>query len=444
MSGYFQMSIHCRGLIAVFVITAAALASSCGVKTSEPISVKTEPRPSEIQVSEAGVDAAEPAIAAGQNGKVFIAYVEYSPDKTGDLFVSGFDGELKSTGKAVRVNPNPGEVKTWYGDPPTIATTDDGTIYVGWTRRVRTADGAGTDIVLSVSHDGGQTFAEPVKVNDDIAPAAHGMHSLAIDGDRIYMAWLDERNVKGETAELRRSSPAPMQGFEFVKAHHVAKQNVSSDEAAEPNSEVFFASSTDGGKTFSKNIRVASDVCPCCKTAILAAGGKIYLSWRQVLPGSFRHIAVASSEDDGKTFSAATIVGDDKWMLSACPVSGAALTTNDAGDLFVYWYTAGAAGEPGLYEASSSDGGRTFGPRTLADAQAVSGTPVLIKNEKRTWGVLAENGRQISVIPVRGSDTVASRKYANAELPAAAVFGDSIVIAFVRKEGNARSVWITR
>ncbi|MEP7211716.1 MAG: sialidase family protein [Acidobacteriota bacterium] len=408
------------------------------------MSVNTETRTGEILVSGAGIDAAEPAITTGNDGKVFVAYVEYGRDKTGDLFVAGFDGELKSTGEAVRVNRNPGEVKTWYGDPPTIAAAADGTVYVGWTRRVRAAGGGGTDLVLSVSRDGGQTFAEPVKVNDDTAPASHGMHSLAVDGDRVYMSWLDERNVKADKAEMWETTPSPTEGFEFVKAHHTAKHNVSSDEAAEPNSEVFFASSTDGGKTFSKNVRVASDVCPCCKTATLAAGGKLYLSWRQVLPGSFRHIAVASSVDDGKTFSTAAIVSDDKWMLSACPVSGAALTTNDAGELIVYWYTAGAAGEPGLYRASSSDGGRTFAPRSLVDAPAVSGAPVLIKNKKGAACVLAENGPQISVIPAIGSETAAPRKIRNAELPAAAALGDGMVIAFVRKEGNARSVWVTR
>jgi len=167
------------------------------------------------------------------------------------------------------------------------------------------------------------------------------------------------------------------------------------------------------------------------------------LSWRQVLPGSFRHIAVASSDDGGRSFSAGTVVSDDKWMLNACPVSGAAITTNASGDLLAYWYTAGAAGEPGLYEARSSDGGRTFGPRKLVDAQAVSGTPVLIKNGKGAACVLTENGEQIALIPVDGAAD-SPRKFVNATLPAAAASGDNIVIAFVKTEGNGRSVWLTR
>jgi hypothetical protein len=405
---------------------------------TEPI----RPQSAEIRVSDEAADTAEPAIAAAPDGTFLVVYVRHAPDKSSDLFLSKFDAKLAQSGSAVRINENPGEVKSWYGDPPTVAAAADGTIYVGWTRRVQAGDAAGSDLVLSVSHNGGQSFGPPAKVNDDKVPAAHGMHSLAVDGGKIYVAWLDERNVKTEKAELEETSPAPMEGFEFVKAHHNPKHVAVSDEAAEPNSEVFFASSADGGKSFSKNVRVATDVCPCCKTTVLAAGGKLYLSWRQVLPGSFRHIAVASSSDGGRSFSNPSIVSDDKWILSACPVSGAALATNDAGELFAYWYTAGAAGEPGLYRARSADGGRTFGPRELVGAQAVSGTPVLMENAKGTVCVFAANGQQTVV--VRDGDPSASRKYANAELPAVAASGDDAVIAFVRKAGSGRSVWVTR
>jgi Neuraminidase (sialidase) len=104
---------------------------------------------------------------------------------------------------------------------------------------------------LSVSKNGGQTFDSPVKINDDEQPASHGMHSMAIDDKgRIFSAWLDERNIKFED----KPTDSEM--------HH---------DDAEPNSEVFYSVSEDGGKTFAANEKIASDVCPCCKTAVLAA-----------------------------------------------------------------------------------------------------------------------------------------------------------------------------
>jgi hypothetical protein len=71
----------------------------------------------------------------------------------------------------------------------------------------------------------------------------------------------------------------------------------------ESNRELFVAFSTDSGKTFSPNRKVAENACPCCKTALaVSADGTLYASWRQVLPGNFRHIAVANSTDGGVKF----------------------------------------------------------------------------------------------------------------------------------------------
>jgi hypothetical protein len=93
----------------------------------------------------------------------------------------------------------------------------------------------------------------------------------------------------------------------------------------ESNRELFVSSSSDGGHTFTPNRQVATDVCPCCKTALaIGPEGRVYLSWRQVLPGDLRHIAVSSSADGGKSFTESKIVSDDQWVLAGCPVSGSA------------------------------------------------------------------------------------------------------------------------
>jgi len=406
-------------LFAVFLASVLLITSaSCGKVEDDGQPFTGIPRgleTAEVRVSATGVDASEPAIAASGDGSMYALYVEHLPDKSADLYVTKYGADLTQAGERVRVNPIGGEVKTWYGDPPTIAVGRDGTVFVGWTRRAPGAKAIGTDVMLSVSCDGAKTFAEPVKVNDDVRPAAHGMHSMAVTAGVVYISWLDERNVK----------PA---------AH--------SEMHVEPNSEVFFASSNDGGRTFSKNIRVASDVCPCCKTATLAANGKLYLSWRQVLPGEFRHIAVASSNDGGQTFSNASIVSDDKWMLTACPMSGPALMATEAGELVAAWYTAGSAGDPGLYRAVSKDGGRTFEPRSLVSSDAVGGTPVLLSGREGFRTVFAVNDQKVVVNYADGN--AAAKDISNALLPTAAMSGETVTALFVRREGDRRSIWLAR
>ena len=382
-----------------------------------------------VRVSTAERDAAEPALATSRDGSLYIAWVEHRESEADVLFAK-LDREGKPSGATLRVNPKVGEATAWRGDPPTITVGQDGTIYVGWTARVAGEEHA-NDLYLSTSRDQGQTFDPPVRVNDDHKPAVHGMHSLAVSTDnRLYVAWLDERNIN------------PTQPSEQAGGHHM-----------ESNREVFMTVSSDGGRSFAPNLRVASDACPCCKTGLAAASdGRLYVSWRQVLPGDFRHIAVASSEDAGKTFQSPIIVSDDHWMLKGCPVSGAALSSGTDGALHVLWYAAGEAGAPGFYWSESKDGGRSFAPRRLFAGAQARGTPILLQRNSDVMAVWEVNdkgsssiilARMVSDTGTTDSQTVTD----NGALPAAATAGDDLYIAYVGRGGGdsqQRSIWLAR
>ncbi len=359
-----------------------------------------------IQINAPEFDAAEPAVASAPDGGVFVVWVEHGAGKTADVFLQKFDAEAKPAGEKARVNPNAGEATAWRGDPPTIKIGADGAIYVGWTKRVKTETASGTDFYVSVSRDGGKTFQSTAKVNDDTAPASHGMHSLTVDKNgKIYAAWLDERNIKKPAHAQNNASST----FEFVKAQHApTPETKPADEEAEPNSEVFFSVSSDGGKTFSPNKKLSSEVCPCCKTAVLAApDGKIYVSWRQVVGDNFRHIAVASSADGGDSFSEPVIVSDDRWQIAGCPVSGAPLVSGEDNSVRVAWFSAGAAGAPGVYQAYSTDGGKTFSPRSLVSEGFSPYSPQFVVGEPNVSHIAwANGGKQVFFAESMTPDTV--------------------------------------
>ena len=357
-----------------------------------------------IQISAPEIDAAEPAIAAASDGGVFVVWVEHGAGKTADVFLQKFDAEGKPAGEKNRVNPNASEATAWRGDPPTIKVGADGVIYVGWTKRVKTETASGTDYYVSVSRDGGKTFQSNAKVNDDNMPASHGMHSLTIDkSGKIYAAWLDERNIKKPAHAQNETS----NNFAFVKALHTPSPK-QADEEAEPNSEVFFAVSSDGGKSFSPNKKLAHEVCPCCKTAVLAAtDGKIYIAWRQVVGDNFRHIAVASSADGGENFTAPTIISDDRWQIAGCPVSGASLVSGKDNIVRAAWFSAGAAGVPGIYQTSSTDGGKTFAPRVLVNEGFSPISPQFITDETNVSHVAwASGAKQVFFAEAATPETV--------------------------------------
>ena len=371
-----------------------------------------------VRVSPEGADASEPAIAAGADGRVFVAYVQKSGE-AGDLYVRAFERAAGRLSEPVRVNPTPGQAKTWYGDPPTIAIGAGGEVYVGWTAKYP-GGARGTILYMSVSRDGGKTFGEPVQVNDDAEPASHGMHSMAIAKDgRIYFAWLDERY-------LRKSPPAAHAGQ--GSSPHPAEAEV------EPNAELYFAESTDGMK-FSSNRKLAGDVCPCCKTSTaISDQGQVAIGYRKVFDGEFRHIAVTSLNGFGDAGSQPVQVSDDGWRINACPVSGPALRW--VGDtLEIAWYSGGESGEKGVYASRWTDGsGRSFEPRRLVAAMQNAGSPEWA-GERLFWSADGE---------LMGSEPGGAepKKFGSGKGVVAAQAGDSPVIAFVATDGDRKSVWM--
>jgi hypothetical protein len=268
------------------------------------------------------------------------------------------------------------------------------------------------------------------------------MHSLAMGKDgSVYAAWLDERNIR------KGHEMAPLGAVSDTEFHltRISTTAAESEHAPEPNSEVFFAFSKDGGKSFSENQRLSSDVCPCCKTAVTTdESGRVYVSWRQVLEGDHRHIAIASSSNGGESFSPRTIVSDDKWQIAACPVSGAAIKAT-ASELSVAWYTAGAEGQAGYYAARSMDGGATFGTRVLISGDAASGTPTLLQTDSGTEIVYkGMDDKSVIAAANRAQDFETKSTIDAASNPAAVFVNGSVYVVFVREENKKRSVWIAK
>src|SRR5215217_5357199 len=400
------------------LIIGVALAALAGC--SHIAATREHPAPPQpIQISAPGIDAAEPATATAPDGTFYVAWVNHDA-KQADVMLAHFNHKAEMQGAPVRVNRQPGVATAWRGDQPSVAVAPDGAVYVLWTARVDAGDKHGTDIYLSASTDRGQSFTSEVKVNDDKVPNAHGMHSLAVAKDgRIYAGWLDERNVH---------APKPSTKAE---GHHM-----------ESNRDVYLSYSTDGGRTFSANRKVATEACPCCKTALaVAADGTLYAGWRQVLPGSFRHIAVTASNDAGATFSRPVIVSDDHWVLQGCPVSGPSLSVDRAsGNLKVVWYAAGEGNAPGVYFAESSDKARSFSARQLLSQETVKGTPVLTAN----FAVWQGTDRIETRLRPLGNAGSALSVAANAELPAATYANDKLFIAYITTQQQKRSVWVIR
>lgn len=153
------------------------------------------------------------------------------------------------------------------------------------------------------SEDGGETWSRPSNINDQRQVAREGLHAMAIGPDGlIFCTWLDLRNDR---------------------------------------TQIYGASSQDGGKTWSENRRIyaspSGTVCECCHPSVsISDSGTVYVMWRNAHHGN-RDMFLAKSEDSGQTFGVAEKLGVGSWQLDACPMDGGDLTVAADGAPVTVW-----------------------------------------------------------------------------------------------------------
>ena len=180
------------------------------------------------------------------------------------------------------------------------------------------------------SADGGKSFAEPKPITSN--NESQRFEALALDADgSVFAAWLDKRN----------RVPAKQAGKKYEGAG------------------LFFASSKDGGATYSE-ARLASDnTCECCRLGLAFAGpGRPVVVFRNIFEGGVRDHAVMTFADPATPGEVRRVSKDD-WQIAACPHHGPSLSISAEGAYHVTWYTNGKA-RKGLFYARSQDEGRTF------------------------------------------------------------------------------------
>jgi hypothetical protein len=186
------------------------------------------------------------------------------------------------------------------------------------------------EVLTTRSDDGGQTFApiKPITTNTE----SQRFEALALDGDgTVFAAWLDKRN----------RAPAKAAGQSYDGAG------------------LFFASSRDGGSTYT-DARLAHDnTCECCRLGIAFAGpGRPVVVFRNIFEGGVRDHAILTFDDLASPGEIHRVSTDD-WQIKACPHHGPSLSIASNGTYHVTWYTNGKV-RKGVFYAHSRDGGRTF------------------------------------------------------------------------------------
>lgn len=169
---------------------------------------------------------------------------------------------------------------------------------------VVSAIGSGEGNLLAFrSTDGGETWESGVQVNDVAKSAREGLHAMAMGPKgQVACVWLDLRNQKTELACA-----------------------VSSDGGAQWGENGVVYRSPDGS------------ICECCHpSAAYDSEGTLFVLWRNQIGGN-RDMYVASSKDDGRSFSTAVKLGAASWKKDSCPMDGGGLAVTKSGKAATVW-----------------------------------------------------------------------------------------------------------
>lgn len=126
-----------------------------------------------------------PVIAVDSEGWVHVAWQE-DGDGDWDIYHASSTDHGVSYGPSQRVN----DLVAGDQTDPAVAVGDEGRIYAAWSD-LREDDG---DVRYAESTDGGSGFSASVQVNDRVPRGWQGNPALATSGGRIHLVWEDTRN----------------------------------------------------------------------------------------------------------------------------------------------------------------------------------------------------------------------------------------------------------
>jgi len=258
-----------------------------------------------------------PSLAVDSSGNIYAAWKDERNKYSDIYFAKSTDGGATwSTDVTV-------DNDTGLASEPSLAVNGSGNLYVAWDDR-----SWNYDIYFAKSTDGGATWSEDVKANDDAGPGFEGHPSLAVDGGgNLYAVWEDGAYGSSDY---------------YSNAFYV-------DEG-----DIYFAKSTDSGATWSASVQVDDDD-RWSDTPNLAvdSSGNIYVAWTDMIEDN---IYFAKSTDGGTTWSADFQVNDDAGSASE---SNPSLAVDGNGSLYMAWEDQ-RNGEDDIYFAKSTDGGATW------------------------------------------------------------------------------------
>ena len=258
------------------------------------------------------------SLATDADGRIWQARA-----RNGQVWVSFSEDTGQHFSQEVAVNAKPMKVAADAEARPKIAVGSDGNLYLSWTESLKKPF-AGY-IWFARSINGGKSFETPYIVHQDRAEITHRFDALQVAADDVItVAWVDKRDLLAEKAAGK-----PYDG-----------------------AAIYYAVSTDQGKSFTREKKLADSSCECCRIAMTSkADGTVAVLWRHVFTGSERDHAMAeiNRSVSGKPAKPAIVRASyGRWKIDGCPHHGAALAVGEGFGYHLSYFD-GAGDKPGTH-----------------------------------------------------------------------------------------------
>ncbi|HZI23861.1 MAG TPA: sialidase family protein [Chryseolinea sp.] len=337
-------------------------------------------------------------------------------------------------------------------------------------------------LVFAVSYDDGNSFSQNVSValDRDIATHAEGMPKIAFKKDGTIIvayekkaptkenkyagsicyitskdqgkSWSRERYMHSDTVAGRSRSYFDIEALADGEVG-ASWLDIKLNQETDGRSVVF--AKTNEADFFIRETLIDSSACQCCRIDLYTdIDDNVFVAYRglrkSIMGKSVRDMMVATSTDEGTTFTSPLTISADNWNIDGCPHTGPSLCSNKAG-LVTLWYTEGNGN--GIYYAHKSNSQEEFLPRQLVSTTGRH--PQVSSNNDRIAMLWEENsdynGKQITTVNYRviedGNDVEKSTltpKDANAFLPVVTQTKNGFLVAYLTMTGSKVGVYFTK
>lgn len=291
-----------------------------------------------------------------------------------------------------------------HGQMPALAKDEENNVHLVY--------GIGDSIMYTHSDDNGKSFASPVLIDTltdlvdyatrgpQITVTKNGFTVIAVNRlGNIFSFTKDESGRWTKAARVNDVDTVDKEGFLGLSSD--GENNLFAiwdDLRDDKRQKIYGARSTDGGKTWNKNILVYkspdSTVCECCKPSVAMQGSDVYVMFRNWLNGN-RDLYLIQSADGGKSFGQAQKLGTGSWQLNGCPMDGGGLAVAANGKVQTVWRR-----QRKIYAAAPGTTEKEIGEGKGCNVETVNG--------KNIYAWTNHNGDVICLLP-DGSKKIAGK-----------------------------------